>query len=167
MEPYLNGSEKVSAVIQDYKEYHTDKTVRFLVQMATDKLRAAETQKGLHQFFKLQTTIATSSMVLFDSNGCLRNYSSPLEIMKEFFDLRLKFYGKRKDYLEGMLEAEALKLTNQARFILEKCDGTLTVENKRRKAMIDELLRKGYDSDPVKKWKNAQLHSQVCNTLSA
>jgi len=164
MEPYLNGSEKVAAAIQDYKEYHTDKTVRFVVQMTADKLRTAETQKGLHQFFKLQTTIATSSMVLFDASGCLRNYSSPLEIMKEFFDLRLKYYGKRKDYLEGMLEAETLRLTNQARFILEKCDGTLTVENKRKKAMIDELQRKGYDSDPIKKWKNAQLRAQVDNT---
>ena len=39
MEPYLNGSEKTPAVIQDYKEYHTDKTVKFIVQMAADKLR--------------------------------------------------------------------------------------------------------------------------------
>jgi len=160
MEPYLNGSEKLPAVIQDYKEYHTDKTVKFVVQMGADKMRAAETQKGLHQFFKLQTTIATSSMVLFDANGCLRKYNSPLEIMQEFYDLRLKYYAKRKDYLEGMLEAEALKLTNQARFILEKCDGTLTVENKRKKAMIDELQRKNYDSDPVRKWKRAQLRAQ-------
>ena len=39
MEPYLNGSEKTPAVIQDYKEYHTDKTVKFIVQMAAEKLR--------------------------------------------------------------------------------------------------------------------------------
>ena len=54
MEGYLNGSEKQQAVIQDYKEYHTDVTVKFVVQMAADKMRMAETQKGLHQFFKLQ-----------------------------------------------------------------------------------------------------------------
>ncbi len=41
------------------------------------------------------------------------------------------------------------RLSNQARFILEKCDGSLTVENKRKKAMVDELQRKGFDSDPV------------------
>jgi hypothetical protein len=28
---------------------------------------------------------------------------------------RLEFYFKRKKYLEGMLEAEALRLSNQAR----------------------------------------------------
>ena len=71
--------------------------------------------------------------------------------------LRLKFYQKRKNYLEGMLEAEALKLSNQARFILEKCDGSLVVENKKKKIMVDELQRKGFDSDPVKKWKKGQV----------
>lgn len=62
-------------------------------------------------------------------------------------------YTKRKDYLEGSLEAEATKLTNQARFIMEKCDGTLTVENKQRKAMVEELMRRGYPADPLQEWK--------------
>jgi len=30
-------------------------------------------------------------------------------------------------YLEGMLESEALKLDNIARFILEKIDGTIVI----------------------------------------
>lgn len=46
-------------------------------------------EKGLHQFFKLQTTFTTSSMVLFDANGCLRRYDDVTDIMREFFDLRL------------------------------------------------------------------------------
>lgn len=35
--------------------------------------------------------------------------------MQDFYNIRLEFYGKRKDYLEGILGAEAAKLTNQAR----------------------------------------------------
>lgn len=38
-----------------------------------------------------------------------------MQIMREFYAVRLDFYGKRKEYLEGMLGAEAAKLTNQAR----------------------------------------------------
>lgn len=64
-------------------------------------------------------------------------------------------YQKRKEYLEGMLEAEAAKLTNQARFIVEKCSGELVVENKKRKTIVDELLRRGYAPDPVQEWKKA------------
>jgi hypothetical protein len=40
--------------------------------MAADKLRDAELKGGLHTFFKLQTTISTTSMVLFDHLGCLK-----------------------------------------------------------------------------------------------
>ena len=42
--------------------------------MTADKLRAAEMTKGLHSFFKLQTTISTANMVLFDHNGCMKKY---------------------------------------------------------------------------------------------
>ena len=34
MEVLSNGTEKIPAQIVDYKEYHTDVTVRFVVNMA-------------------------------------------------------------------------------------------------------------------------------------
>lgn len=34
MEILSNGTDKIQAQVQDYKEYHTDTTVRFVVQMA-------------------------------------------------------------------------------------------------------------------------------------
>jgi hypothetical protein len=43
------------------------------------------------------------------------------------------------------------------RFILEKCDGRLVVENKRKKVMVQELINKGFDPDPVKRWKANQV----------
>ena len=51
----------------------------------------------------------------FDKDSVLRRYDSTTQILKEFFDVRLEFYGKRKQYLIGMLEAELRKLSNQAR----------------------------------------------------
>ena len=36
---------------------------------------------------------------------------------------------------------------------MEKCDSRITVENKKKRAMIDELLEKKYDSDPIKAWR--------------
>ncbi|KAB7496963.1 DNA topoisomerase 2-alpha [Armadillidium nasatum] len=154
LEPLYQGSEKIAALISDYREYNTDTTVKFLVTVPEEKVQKIDNE-GPHKVFKLQTTITLTSMVLFDHNGCLKKYSNVIEILQEFFDLRLKFYGKRKVYMTGMLEAESNKLSNQARFILEKCDGRLTIENKKKKDMILELQRKGYDSDPVKAWKTA------------
>ncbi|CAH8866181.1 unnamed protein product [Trichobilharzia szidati] len=154
LEPMLNGTEKVPATITDYKEYHTDVTVRFVVKMSPEKLREAEAG-GLHKFFKLQTVMSTSSMVCFDPLGCLKCYPNEIAIMREFFDLRLTWYEKRKTYLEGVLSAEALKLENQARFVLEKIQSIITIENKPKKELIRMLKDANYDSDPVKAWKES------------
>ena len=155
LEGMLAGTEKQAASILDYKDYNTDKTVKFIVQLSADKVKDLEKDKSYHTFFKLQSTTSTSSMVLFDHLGCLRKYENVRDILKEFFTLRLEYYGRRKKYMEGHLGAEACKLSNQARFILEKCDGTLKIENKKKKLMIEELQRKGYDSDPLKAWEKA------------
>lgn len=97
--------------------------------------------------------MSTNCMHGFDHNNCLRKYDKANDILREFYELRVEYYAKRKEYLEGMLTAEADKLSDQARFIMEKCNGTLVVENKKRKTMIDELIKRGYRADPVKEWK--------------
>jgi DNA topoisomerase-2 len=65
--------------------------------------------------------------VLFDHNGCIRKFSKVEEILREFFEVRMEFYEKRKRYLEGMLTAESSKLDNIARFILEKIEGKIVI----------------------------------------
>lgn len=140
--------------IVDYKD-NSDSSINFIVTLTPQKLRDYE-REGFYKVFKLQTTVSISSMCAFDKNLCLMKYDDINRIMREFYDLRLEFYVKRKNYLTGILEADARKLTNQARFILEKCDGTLVIEKKKKKAMIDELVAMGYDSDPVSAWKATQ-----------
>ncbi|KAJ8877834.1 hypothetical protein PR048_022293, partial [Dryococelus australis] len=123
--------------------------------MDPEKLMQAEID-GLHKFFKLQATVSTTSMCVFDENVVMRKFEHVEEILKEFYALRLTFYEKRKAYLEGILNAESLKLSNQARFILEKCSGELVIENKKKKVMIEELRKRGYEEDPVRQWKMKQ-----------
>ncbi|KAJ8686672.1 hypothetical protein QAD02_022466 [Eretmocerus hayati] len=160
LDPMLNGTDKSPSVITDFKEYNTDTAVHFVVTMQRDKLVELE-RDGLHKAFKLQTTTSTTSMCAFDDNQCLKKFDNVSQIMKTFFKVRLELYQKRKDYLEGILQAESAKLSNQARFILEKCDGNLVIENKKKKDMIAELVRRGYDSDPVVAWKLTQNRDEV------
>ncbi|KAK2587990.1 hypothetical protein KPH14_004067 [Odynerus spinipes] len=165
LEPMLHGTEKTPAVITDYKEYYTDTTVHFIVMLNRDKLLELE-RDGLHKAFKLQSTMSITSMCAFDENRCLQKYDSVTQILKNFYKVRMEMYFKRKDYLEGILQAEAAKLSNQARFILEKCDGTLVIENKKKKDMIAELIRRNYESDPVLAWKLAQDREAVLEEVA-
>lgn len=156
LEVLLHGGPdgKIKPVISDYKEYNTDTTVRFVISFLPGEFqRLAREDGGFHRVFKLTSSIAITSMHSFDHINCLRKYDTSMVILKEFYALRFEYYEKRKIYLEGMIQAEADKLSNQARFIMEKCDRTLVVENKKRKVMIDELIKRGYDADPVKEWK--------------
>ncbi|XP_031441565.1 LOW QUALITY PROTEIN: DNA topoisomerase 2-beta [Clupea harengus] len=155
LEPMLQGTEKTPALINDYKEYHTDATVKFVVRMTEEKLAQAEAA-GLHKVFKLQSSLTCNSMVLFDHMGCLKRYESVQDILKEFFELRLHYYKLRKDWLMGSLGADAAKLSNQARFVLEKIEGKISIENKAKKDLIRMLVQRGYESDPVAAWNRAQ-----------
>ncbi|XP_046806449.1 DNA topoisomerase 2 [Lucilia cuprina] len=153
LEPLSTGSEKVKAIISDYREYHTDTTVRFVITLAPGEFeRLQQEEGGFHRVFKLTSSLSTNQMHCFDELNCLRRYPTSLDILRAFYPLRLEYYNKRKEYLVGQLTAQADRLTDQARFILEKCERTLVVENKKRKAMIDELIKRGYRPDPVKEW---------------
>uniref|UniRef100_A0A6P4ERW4 DNA topoisomerase 2 n=1 Tax=Drosophila rhopaloa TaxID=1041015 RepID=A0A6P4ERW4_DRORH len=153
LEPLSNGSEKVKAIISDYREYHTDTTVRFVISFANGEFeRIYAEEGGFYRELKLTTTLSTNQMHAFDQNNCLRRFPTSVEILKEFYKLRLEYYARRKDFLVGQLTAQADRLSDQARFILEKCEKTLVVENKQRKAMCDELVKRGYRPDPVKEW---------------
>ncbi|KAA0701480.1 DNA topoisomerase 2-beta [Triplophysa tibetana] len=126
--------------------------------MTEEKLAQAEAA-GLHKVFKLQSSLTCNSMVLFDHMGCLKRYESVQDILKEFFELRLHYYKLRKDWLVGSLGAEAAKLSNQARFVLEKIEGKISIENKSKRDLIRMLVQKGFESDPVAAWNKAQEKS--------
>ena len=65
--------------------------------------------------------------MLFDAYGALKKFESVDEIIREYYRIRYNIYVKRKEFLEGMLAAECERLTAQARFILEKIDGTIII----------------------------------------
>ena len=140
LEKMLTEDEKTGHTpIQEFKDYSTDTNIKMIVRMELDKLQKAEAGQGLHSFFKLQTTMSTTSMFLFDETGVLRKFESVGHILKNFYNLRLEYYAKRKAYLEGLLGAA--KLSNQSRFILEKCKGDLKIENMKEKDMIEVLVK--------------------------
>ena len=99
----LLGGEKTPQVLSDYKEYNTDTTIRFVVSVVDGKVNEVR-KEGPHKMFKLQSSLATTSMVLFDHLGCLRKFNNVDEIMQEFYTLRIDYYDKRRKYLVGMLQ---------------------------------------------------------------
>ncbi|KAL2917037.1 DNA topoisomerase 2 [Polyrhizophydium stewartii] len=149
LEAWLTGTEKQPAWIRDYKEYHTVARTHFVVTLSEDALAAAEAE-GLEKKFRLSTTISMSNLVCFDSEGRIKKYSSVHDIVRDFYDLRLTFYQKRKDYLLDQLSREHDRLSNRVRFVTEIIEGTLRVQNRKRADLLEELRKRKYRPFPKK-----------------
>ncbi|CAF3358812.1 unnamed protein product [Rotaria sp. Silwood1] len=142
----------ITPTILDYKEYHTDTTVRFVVKLTHEQF-VKFNEAGLHKSFRLQDTFKLTNMVLFDHNGILRRYKTAEEICEEFFMVRIQMYVKRKEYMVGTLKSQCTKLDNIARFIKEKIENVISVENKKISAVIEMLVERKYARDPEKVWR--------------
>lgn len=137
-------------ICADYKEHHTDVSVRFVVNLPESKMTEA-LASGLHAKFKLTTKVSTSNMMLFDSNGVIKKYDTPEEILKEFFHLRMAFYVKRKAALLKAAEAELLRISNKVRFILAVISGSIKLNNRKRADVEADLEGQGFDRLPSTK----------------
>jgi len=127
-----------SHIIEDFREHHTDSSVRFTLTLSREKMREVE-RSGLEKTFKLKMTLNTSNMVLFDPVGKIAKYASSLDILREFCNLRRAVYEKRKAYLVAKLTREREILSNKARFILMVVKGELELRKKKKADLLREL----------------------------
>ena len=92
----------------------------------------------------------TNTMTMFDEFNRLQVYKSTTAIMKNHFTIRKEFYVKRHKFLIGKWEADCAFITNKARFVLENIEKKISVMNKKKKMLVEELFKAKYDSDPIK-----------------
>lgn len=131
------GTDKVKPWIKDMEEQHGI-NIRFVIKLSPDEMQKS-LKMGLLERFKLVSTINLTNMVAFDPRGKIKKYESPVEILKDFYYVRLEYYQKRKDFMSDDLRSQLTKLTEQARFIKLIIDQQISVSNKKRKEMIDIL----------------------------
>ena len=139
-------AEKVPSFIKDYTEYNTPEKVHFIVKMEEKKMK--ENLNKLEELFKLSKTMATSNLVAFDAHGRIHKYATPLDIMEEFYQVRLRMYMKRKQHMLNEITRELEKLTNQARFVKMIIDGKLIVSKKKKAVLVAELQKLNFTRFP-------------------
>jgi len=140
LEERVAGTDKVPATVKEYKEYHTDRRVKFIVEL-NPKGKEEIASKGAETFFKLATTISIGNMVVFDPAGKIQKYTSPEAMLEEFYLLRLSFYQKRKEHLVEELKLLYERLSNQARFVKMIIERELIVSNRKRKDIVVDLRK--------------------------
>uniref|UniRef100_M4BBA0 DNA topoisomerase 2 n=1 Tax=Hyaloperonospora arabidopsidis (strain Emoy2) TaxID=559515 RepID=M4BBA0_HYAAE len=140
-----------AGTIKDFKENHTDVKVLFTITMEPKTLSdIAKAPGGIVKKFKLESSLSTSNMHLFDREGHIKKYDSPKEIMDEFYTVRLEYYGRRKESMLQKLQDQIKLLSNKARFVLSVVEGNLVVNNRKKQELLEELVAEGYDQITAK-----------------
>lgn len=139
-------AEKVPSFIKDYTEYNTPEKVRFVIKIEEKKMK--ESMHKLEELFKLSKSMTTTNLVAFDPQGRIHKYATPLDIMEEFYQVRIQTYQKRKKHMLGEMQKELDRLTNQARFVRMIIDNKLTVSKKKKAVLVAELQKLGFTRFP-------------------
>jgi DNA topoisomerase-2 len=159
LEELAKPEGKKEPFIIDYKEHHTDTSVHFVINMSPEKMKEA-LDAGLYAKFKLTSKLSITNMMLFDSTGTIKKYDGPEEIVKEFFDVRLEMYRMRKSHLLRVAEAELLRISNKARFILAVVAGELVLSNRKKADIVADLEASGYDKLSTNQKKPADISDE-------
>jgi len=83
-------------------------------------------------------------MYLFNEDLHLTKYNSTVEIMNEFFLVRIRYYIKRREHVIKNLEHELQILESKSRFIREYIDNTLEINKKSKEFIISLLNQRNY-----------------------
>lgn len=156
LETLVDGStdkagKKIAPVLRDFTSISTETVVDFTVVFPRGKLQEYEEQvdangcNGVEKLLKLFTTVSNSNMHLFDADCKLHKYKSVEEIIDDFYQVRMRTYQKRKDYLVGDMRARLLKMSNRARYIQENLSGKIDLRRKTSQEVTDLLTGMKFD----------------------
>ena len=112
-------------IVKDYIDTSTDTDVNFEITLF-DALPLDKLEKTLG----LVEKIKTSNMHAFDSNGHIKKYATPNEILVEYAHVRLEVYKKRKNYMLNDLKTKLPYHINVVEFIRQNCDDEIDFRRK-------------------------------------
>ena len=142
VDPIVNGSD-------DYCDF----IIKFV---SKDILDGFINNGTLESKLKLTHTISTSNMYLFDENDSISKYNTVNDILTSFYNIRLDYYGRRKEHELDQLQKEIRKLRNQMQFLTLIHNGTINVSDlskipvvkmiEQLKVLMPNLDNEEYDS---------------------
>jgi len=137
--------KKTNIKIQSYIVDPSECSIRIVVKFSKDMLEDYSTFKEeFEKEMHLAGSISLRNMHLYNRHGVITKYDSVLDILKEYYEVRLEYYLKRKIYLLTKLKRELDIIAAKVRFIEEIISGKIIVNKKKRREIMEQLEKHGY-----------------------
>ena len=132
---------------QDYKEYLDTLVEKKMIISYTNNSTTEDVDfeifgysgKDLVKDLKMRKTFHTSNMHLFHPTRGIHRYASPEEILKDFVELRLEHYKKRKAHLIDVLQKRAEMCDHKSKFVSMVIEGKLVVFKRKKQDLEKEM----------------------------
>jgi len=137
-----NLNKKNKQCLIDFENNSTDTKVDFKVKFSPSKMTTVgKSLDKIKTVLKLSSSDCTkdTNMHLFNAEQKMTKYDTILDILKEFFQIRLVYYQKRKDTLLGKYQRELDIIKEKIRFIEFFIDKKLLLINQTDTVIVQSL----------------------------
>lgn len=138
--------EKNNYSIIEFTNYSTENQAEFdLIFSSKETKRRFIRNVDVLKELKLQKTVNTTNMHLFDENRKIKKYETTVDILNDFMKIRLKYNKIRKEAILKRLNKDLQQAKNKLRFLIEIMNDTIVVYKKKRSIVEKELMDRKYD----------------------
>lgn len=131
-------------LIDIYEESCGNNSVDFTLTFSGHTLQKMIKSDTLMQKLKLTSSISINNMYLHNATGKITKYDTAEDILRDFYDFRLRMYKIRKAHYMRILENDLKILTYKIKFIKKVCDREIIVEKKKKVDIIAKLIELGF-----------------------
>ena len=140
---FLSTLIEQESMINDYENNSGNHKIDIKLHFINGELQKLIKTNTLEKKLKLISIIKTSNMHLY-KNNIITKYSNPNLILKDYINIRLDVYKKRKEHTIKVLDNELSLLKYRKMFIEQILSKEIIIERKKKSEIIERLVELKY-----------------------
>lgn len=138
------GKTKVPILV-NYKKHHTDYRVKYELYFKDPIYLDSLISSGeIYKELKLIKPISTTNMHLWNYKSFIQKYNTPMEIIKEFYTVRLDLYDKRRRYYIEKWTHELSEMSYKIQFIEDVISEQIIIFRQKNDFIIQQIESRKY-----------------------
>ena len=126
--------------IKDYKDLSDDGKFKFIVRLFRTGQGISASDTDLLNKFKLVTSV-TENYTSFDENNKINEFSTIYELIDYYYNIRLKFYKLRKDWLIDDLTKKIIENVSKFTFVSKVISNELVIAKKSDEDIAKQMMK--------------------------